>query len=81
MNIPLMIVGFVIMAVAAFVNFSPDFFIKRFINLDNIVVDQNINFTDEELFKYKKDIATFKVKRIALLILLAGIIIIFIAAK
>jgi len=81
MNIPLLIAGFVLLAAAAFVNFNYNYIIKKFINIDRINVSQETYLTEEELIKYKKDLAAIKVKSIAFLILLAGIIIILIAAK
>jgi hypothetical protein len=80
MNIPLTIIGFIIIVIAAFVNFMPKFFVKRFINVDKIEVNPNYEFNDEEKAEFQNQTAIITVKKISLLILLAGIIIIFAAS-
>lgn len=81
MNIPLTIIGFIIMATGAFVNFMPNYFVKKFIREDKIEVNPIYEFTDEEKAKYRHDTAVIKVKKVAFLILLVGIIMILIATK
>lgn len=82
MNMPLLFVGFAITAIAAFVNFKSDLFVKNFnLKEEDLELDSEYDLDGEEKEEYILSKATLKVKKVALLILLVGIILILIAAN
>lgn len=82
MNIPLIIVGFLIMAVSVFINFKPKFFVNKFIKLDDIKIDPEYEFAnDDDKDEFVMTTAIVKVKKFALLVLLVGVILVIIATN
>ncbi|NLU52755.1 MAG: hypothetical protein GXX10_07825 [Clostridiaceae bacterium] len=77
----LKITAFIIMGIGAFINYGARLITKRMNLVEKVDASEADELSGEELEKYKETKAIVRVKMMGFLVVLAGILVLFVALK